>query len=191
MPVYFLLRHSYPILPASCSFSYHALNTVGLYALGLWWHEIKVYRWGFPCLNYSFDVLVLWSCDLKPYNQICSSSAYLVLSLYTCLPLLATWLLPHHSPGEFWLLWILMSRFWSLERVDSPSCWSEWRSGSVDLQRTALSSILPGPPVCLSSFPFVNSWVPVYCSYLYISLYSRNYVYQGCNIHVILDHLWW
>ena len=27
--------------------------------------------------------------------------------------------------GEFWLLWILMSRFWSLERVDSPSWWSE------------------------------------------------------------------
>ena len=47
--------------------------------------------------------------------------------------------------GEFWLLWILMSRFWSLERVISPSCWSEWRSGSVDLQQTVQSLILPGP----------------------------------------------
>ena len=26
-------------------------------------------------MDYSFDVLVLWSRDLKPYNQICSSSA--------------------------------------------------------------------------------------------------------------------
>ena len=63
--------------------------------------------------------------------------------------------------GSFiWLPWILMSRSRSLERVDSPSCWSEWRSGSVDLQKTIWSSILPGPPVCLSSFPLVNSWVP-------------------------------
>ena len=72
--------------------------------------------------------------------------------------------------GEFWLPWILMSRSQSLEHVDSPSCRSEWRSWSVDLQQTVWSSIFPGPPVCLSSFPFVNSWVPVYCSYLYISL---------------------
>ena len=34
---------------------------------------------------------------------------------------------------------------WSLERVDSPSCWSEQRSGSVDPQPIIQSSILPGP----------------------------------------------
>ena len=34
------------------------------------------------------------------------------------------------------------------------SCWSEWRSGSVDLQPTFRSSILPGPSVSLPSFPF-------------------------------------
>jgi len=25
----------------------------------------KVYRWGFPCLDYSFDILVSWSCQLS------------------------------------------------------------------------------------------------------------------------------
>jgi len=34
--------------------------------------------------------------------------------------------------GEFWLPWILMSRSWSLECMDSPRCWSEMRSWSVD-----------------------------------------------------------
>jgi len=96
-----LLYSLYP--PASCSLSYHAQSIVGLYVLRLWWHKIRVYRWGFPCLDYSFDVLVLWSRDLKPYNQIYSSLALLVLLLYICLPLLATWLLLHHSPGEFHL----------------------------------------------------------------------------------------
>ena len=41
------------------------------YMLGLLWHEIKVYRWGFPCLDYSFDVLVSWDRDLSIYNQSC------------------------------------------------------------------------------------------------------------------------
>ena len=57
------------------------LRTVWLNRLGLWWHEIKVYRWGFPCLDYSFDVLVSWNRNLKPYNQIaypwlCMTCAY-------------------------------------------------------------------------------------------------------------------
>ena len=52
--------------------------------------------------------------------------------------------------GSFiWLPWILMSRSWSLERMDSPSCGSEWRSWSVDPQQTIQSSILPGP-LCAS-----------------------------------------
>jgi len=52
--------------------------------------------------------------------------------------------------GSFiWLPWILMSRSWSLERVDSPNCWSEWRSGSVDPQQIIQNSILPGPLVRL------------------------------------------
>ena len=64
---------------------------------------MKVYIWGFPCLDYSFDVLVSWSRNLKPYNQIarpdycydncydycydsCLSSGY--DSYYTCYGLL-------------------------------------------------------------------------------------------------------
>ena len=72
-----------------------------------------------------------------------------VLSIHLYLSQHAIWLLPHHSPGEFWLLWILMSRSWSLERVDCPSCLPEMRSGSVDHQQTDLSYILPGP-LCAS-----------------------------------------
>ena len=67
MVIIILAAHTllYPLYPpASCSFSYHAPSTVGLYVFGLWWHEIKVYRWWFPCLDYSFDVPVLWSRDL-------------------------------------------------------------------------------------------------------------------------------
>ena len=41
------------------------------YTLGFLWHEITVYRWRFPCLDYSFDVLVSWDRDLSVYNQSC------------------------------------------------------------------------------------------------------------------------
>jgi len=61
--------------------------------------------------------------------------------------------------GEFWLAWILMSRSWSLERVDSPSCWSEWRIWGMDPSRPPE----PYPSrllVRLLSFPSVNSWAP-------------------------------
>ena len=114
-----LLYPLYP--PASCSFTYHALSTVGLYELGLWWHEIKVYRWGFPCLDYSFDVLVSWSRDLKPYNQICSSSALfgcITIHVFTLARHLAfvsplAWGVSSDSPGSScpghgaWSVWIL------------------------------------------------------------------------------------
>ena len=63
-------------------------------------------------------------------------NAYLWLGFIDTHVLISARHLAFASPlaGEFWLLWILMSRFWSLERVNSPSCWSEWRSGSVDPQ---------------------------------------------------------
>ena len=44
---------------------------------------------------------------------------------YTCAILVRHLAFASPLAGEFWLLWILMSRSWSLERVDSPSCWSE------------------------------------------------------------------
>ena len=140
-----------------------------------------------PKLVQSVLLVIGFYIGFPVLSWLCYTCSYL-LYLYThlCSSWLATWLLPTTRLGSFiWLPWILMSRFWSLERVDSPSCWSEWRSGSVDLQQTVQSSILPGPPVCLSSFPFINSWVPFYWFPLYISLYSRNCAYQWCNIIVI------
>jgi len=41
------------------------------------------------------------------------------------------------------------------------------------------------PPCVSSSFPSVNSWSLLYCSYSYISLYSRNFAYRWCHILVI------
>jgi len=46
---------------------------------------------------------------------------------------------------EFWLLWTFMFRFRSLELVNSFSCWSEMRRGSVDHRKTVWSPILPAP----------------------------------------------
>ena len=124
MSIIVLTAHTllYPLYPlASCSLSYHALSAVGLYVLRLGWHETKVYRWGFPCLDYSFDVLVLWSRDLKPYNQIYSFSALFgfisihVLTLARHLAFVSplAWGVSSDSPGSScpghgaWSVWIL------------------------------------------------------------------------------------
>jgi len=45
---------------------------------------------------------------------------------------------------EFWLPWILMSRSRNMELMDTPGCWSEWHSGSVDQWKTVWGTILPG-----------------------------------------------
>ena len=68
----------------------------------------KVYIWGFPCLDYSFDVLVSWDRDLSVYNHFCTQPVLLGFPVpwwlyHTCLHilhlcsnpyscLLATWL---------------------------------------------------------------------------------------------------
>jgi len=57
-----------------------------LYTLGLLWHGIKVYRWGFPYLDYSFNLLVLWSRELSLYSWFC---------LYSVLSVLSVWIIPH------------------------------------------------------------------------------------------------
>ena len=53
------------------------------YALGLRQHEIKVYRWGFPYLDYSFDVLVSWSRDLNLYDRFCLLLPFLLVLDFT------------------------------------------------------------------------------------------------------------
>ena len=72
-------------------------------------------------MDYSFDVLVLWSCDLKPYNQICSSSALfgfiathvLILARHLAFVSPLAWGVSSDSPGSScpghgaWSVWIL------------------------------------------------------------------------------------
>ena len=62
--------------------------------------------------------------------------------------------------GEFWLLWILMSMSRSLERVDSPNCWPEMRSGSMDHRQTVQSPIFQGPPYSALEFSCDDSEPP-------------------------------
>ena len=61
--------------------------------------------------------------------------------------------------GEFRLPWILMSRSRSLELVNSPSCWLEWHSESMDVDKSS-EPYSSRPPACLSSFSSINSWAP-------------------------------
>ena len=74
------------------------------------------------------------------------------LSIHVCLSQHATWHSSYHSLGSFRLPWICMSRSWSMELVNSPGCWSEMRSGSVDHQQFVLSSSLSGLMLCFQVF---------------------------------------
>ena len=59
-------------------------------------------------MDYSFDVLVLWSRDLKPYNQICSPSASfgftaihaLILARHLAFASPLAWGVSSDSPGS-------------------------------------------------------------------------------------------
>ena len=91
----------------------------------------KVYRWGFPCLDYSFDVLVSWSHKLSLYNCFCLYSILLVYRFYQFL-----WCflslgnnLGYMNSGysdvryiwyiyEDFLVWIILSTYLSHETVN-------------------------------------------------------------------------
>jgi len=83
--------------------------------------------------------------------------------------------LPFTMPlvGEFWLPWILMPRFRSLELVDL-SRWSEWRNGSVVGQRKTSPGLHPLRPQLVPR-AFLLWLVRAFCTihHLYISLYFR------------------
>jgi len=108
-------------------------------------------------------------------------STYILFHNHLCSSWFATWLSHHTRLGSIiWLPWILMSRSWSLEHVRA---WSEWILPVADQSGAAVAWISSRPSVALSFqallfasrvFLFINSWVPLYCSYLYISMYSRN-----------------
>ena len=111
-----------------------------------------------------FMIIILYSfmSCLSPYILFHQSPALVVLyyvliyarHLAFVSPL--AWGVLSDSPGSScpglgaWSVWI------------SPSCWSEWRSGSVDLQQIIQSSILPGP-LCASRV-FFCTLVSAFCT---------------------------
>ena len=151
------------------------------YALGLRWHEIKVYRWGFPCLDYSLEVLVSWSRNL---------SVYIALSFLTCGASFTCWLITRDiAPplmlfllmplgcnllylfGRSWLPWICMFRFRTLDRGGAFCRRSSFPCRAIWLVSV---SVVPDLPFELAGFPF-NSWA--YCNYIV----NRTCV-LGCDI---------
>ena len=125
----------------------------------------------------------------RPYIlYLCSNPCFLYLLSFDIYPLCSPWLATRH--------YIILAWGVSLTPLDSyvqvrelvargfPRHWSEWCSGSVDLQPTDQSHILPGPPVCLSSFFLANSWVPFFYPYLYFSLYACMWA-PFCTIHML------
>ena len=93
--------------------------------------------------------------------------------------------------GEFWLLWILMSRSWA---------WSLWILPVADLRGATVAWIIRRPSRAPSfQAPLVGSrvfllwhWVS-FCTvhYCISPLYSRICAYRWCNILIILCHIWW
>jgi len=87
-PVLWYYTCSHPILPLVFHFS--SLMFLSYHTMST--SCLICSRHGFSMHIYDLDLLILM-----------------------CLSMLATWLSHHHSPGEFWLLWILMSRSRSLD----------------------------------------------------------------------------
>ena len=73
--------------------------------------------------------------------------------------------------GEFWLLWILMSRFQSLQRVDSPCCWPEKRRVAWISGRPSRAPTFQVPLLGSRGFPVMTLSRHLYCSYLYILVF--------------------
>jgi len=172
-----------------------------------------VYRGGFPYLDYPLEVSISWIYLLGPYNWLCHIclSHHLMPHSCSCVLVLTIWFSMHTllfrfidtrvlifarhlaftTPlvREFWLPWILISRFQSLELVDSSYCWSEWRSESVDHRQTVWSSTLPGP--LLGSRVFLLwLWASFCIVHYWISLCILTFApIRWCNILLILCHI--
>ena len=163
---YYYISYSYPVLLTM----FHSISLLLL-----------------PCHTMSTSCLIsLVLCLLAP-ACLCSRHCFQCMTMirfyrYTCAYLCSPLgiCITTRLGSSIWLPWILMSRFWSLERVDSPSCWSEWRSGSMDLQQTVQGSILPGPPVRLQSFPVVTRSLP-----LVLFIHVHLFVFSQLRISVM------
>ena len=167
MPTYFLFHHpcSIPLVP--CSY------LIILWVFPTWYQLLYIYL-----LLYARAYDTVFMFMIQIYQYTCaypySPSGFRITTRRGVL----TPLDPHVQVLE-------------LEAVDSPSCWSEWHSGSVDLQQTVQSLILPGP--LFGSRVFLlwlgASICTVHtCILLGILAFAP---YWWCNIIVILCHIWW
>jgi len=120
---YILLYHLCSIPPVSCSYP------IIPWIFSAWYHLLYVYLLLYACAHDTVFNACLWFGFID--TRVLIYARHLTFT----------------SPlaGEFWLSWILMSRSRSLELMDSPRCWWEWRSWRVYLQQTVRSPILPGP----------------------------------------------
>ena len=117
-------------------------------------------------MDYSFDVLVLWSRDLKPYNQICSSSALfgftaihvLILARHLAFASPLAWGVSSDSPGfscpghGAWSLWILPVD----DQSGAVAAWIPSRSFR------ALSFQAPGVPLEFSFCELVSAFCTIH-----------------------------
>jgi len=128
---------SYPVLPlvfystSLLLLSYHIISWV----VPAWYHLLYIYLLLYACAHDTIFDALLWFGFID--TRVLIFTRHLALAS----PLVR----------EFPLPWILMSRSQSLELVDSPNYWIERCNGSVDLQQTVQSPILPGP-LCVSRF---------------------------------------
>ena len=134
IPVHILPFSLYSILPVFCSY------LIILWVFPAWYHMLYLLAPARLCPRYGFQCMFKIQIYRCTCAYLCSPSGFRITTRRGVL----TPLDPH-------------VQFWSLERVDSPSCWPEKCSGGVDLQQTVCSPILPGP--CASpEFSCCNSW---------------------------------
>ena len=112
-------------------YGFHMICNSDSIRLGIRWHEIKVYRWGFPCLDYSFDVLFSWDRDLSVYNHSCLYQLYSGFPVLWCLCYTRSFILPLCSnPPVFWV-WHLCS-----------SCFATWHCIARGVSDTPQASMI-------------------------------------------------
>ena len=148
----------------------------------------RVYIWGFPCFDYSFDVLISPIGNVSLYNYfpvvtLLTVSFHVHMCLYSwyisCkhVPVIhATWLYYMYSQGCVWQSWILMSRSYrpdlgDLSVVDQSAqlilpWWSECSRSS------GIAVVLPPSfsPVWLSR-SLLCSWASLNYYYVYPFMY--------------------
>jgi len=135
---YILLYHLCPTPPVFCSY------LIISWIFTAWYHLLYIYLLLFSCVDDTVFNACLWFRFIDIRVLIYARHFAFTSPL----------------AGEFWLPWILMFRFRSLELVDSPSCWSEMCNGSVDHQQTVQKSHPSRPPCSALKFSCYDSESP-------------------------------